>query len=380
MSFQPQPNRPFTLLIKPTSADCNLACDYCFYLEKSALYPTLRAHRMSQEVLERLVSSYMATLQPQYSFCWQGGEPTLMGLDFYKEAVRLQQAHGRPGSIVANAFQTNGVLIDAEWARFFEKYHFLLGLSLDGPAELHDHYRRHLSGAPSHDEVLRGLAHLKRAGAEFNILVLVTPVNAGKARQVYEYLRELDVDFMQFIPCVEYDKTGEPLPFTVSAEEWGQFLCEVFDVWREAGDERRVSVRLFDSLLTVMVHNQYNVCHLGRNCCQYLVVEHNGDIYPCDFFVEADLKLGNLMEGEWADFLSSPLYSAFGAQKARWNEACKQCQWLKYCSGDCLKHRFYKDRDSRSLSFLCAGWQRFFAHAIPYLEELAEQLRDEQRL
>jgi len=372
LSLQP---RPFTLLIKPTSADCNLRCDYCFYLPRQALYPAAKVHRMSLETLELLVASYMATNQPQYAFSWQGGEPTLMGLDFYRKAFELQARLGRPGSVVGNALQTNGVLLDSKWARFLAEHEFLVGLSLDGPAELHDVYRRHASGKGSHAEVLRALKHLQQAHVAFNVLVLVSSANVRHARQVYNYLKELSVFHHQYIPCVEFDEAGRPLPYTITGPQWGDFLCEIFDEWRAAGDTSKVSVRLFDSILTVLVEGRYNVCQMARNCCQYFVVEYNGDVYPCDFFVYPHLKLGNLRENSWLELQQSPVYVNFGRQKTQWNEECKHCPYVKFCSGDCLKHRFYGKDDPRQLSWLCAGWKQFYGHALPYLEVLAEELR-----
>jgi len=239
---------PFSLLIKPASADCNLRCEYCFYLDRSELYPETKKHRMSQEVLERMISSYMALPQQQYTFGWQGGEPTLMGVEFFREAVRLQKKHGRMGAIVANGLQTNATLIDDEFAAHLAKYNFLVGVSIDGPEELHNTYRKNAGGGGSHADVMRGVESLKRNNAEFNVLVLVNKANVRQARRVYRYLCENGIFHHQYIPCVEFDENGELLPFAINGGEWGDFLCELYDLWLP-DDTRRVSIRYFDALL-----------------------------------------------------------------------------------------------------------------------------------
>ena len=347
--------QPFSLLVKPSSADCNLCCEYCFYLERSTLYPESKRHRMPDKVLVQMISSYMKTEQKQYAFGWQGGEPTLMGVDFFRRVTELQQKYGRSGALVANGLQTNATLIDKEFAKHLAKYKFLVGVSLDGSENIHNRYRITADGHESYTDVLRGIEHLKQNNVEFNILTLVTSANVKKAKEVYSFLCDMGFFYHQYIPCVEFDDKGHPMPFSINGEEWGDFLCEIFDEWiRE--DTRKVSVRLFDSILTLIVDGVYNVCHMGDNCCQYFVVEHNGDIYPCDFFVESNKKLGNIMNDSWEELQNSPKYIEFGRKKALWNEGCNHCEYLKYCSGDCLKHRLYKRDNSKDLSLLCKGW------------------------
>ena len=370
--------QPFSLLVKPASADCNLRCAYCFYLDRCRLYPDSKTHRMSEAVLERMVASYMATEQPTYAFGWQGGEPTLMGLPFFERVTDLQKRHGRRGAVVANGLQTNTTRIDDDFAKHLAKYHFLVGCSLDGPPELHDHYRRYGGGRGSHADVMRGIGCLRRQGAEFNILTLVNDVNGARPGEIYRYLRDQGFLFHQYIPCVEFNPKGEPMPFTLSGEAWGDFMCAIYDEWI-GGDTRRVSVRLFDSILTRLVEGTYNVCHMGCNCRQYFVVEHNGDIYPCDFFVFDDLKLGNVMQDDWGELQRSETYVEFGKQKALWNPACDECECLMFCSGDCLKHRYRLERDPRALSRLCKGWKQFYAHALPGLRRLAGEVRAERQ-
>ena len=365
--------RPFSLLIKPASADCNLQCEYCFYLEKCHLYPEVKRHRMPDDILEQLIKSYMTTPQPTYAFAWQGGEPTLMGLKFFRKVTALQEKYGRSGAVVANGLQTNATLIDDELAQHLARYRFLLGCSLDGPAEIHDRYRLTAGGKPSHAKVMKGIDTLKRHGAEFNILVLVSQANVRQAAEVYHYLTGQGFFYHQYIPCVEFDAEGNLLPFAVDGDEWGEFLCNIFNEWYPR-DIHRVSIRHFDSMLQKIVGGPANVCTIGRNCCQYFVVEYNGDIYPCDFFVEKSLEIGNVRNTTWDKALSSELYRSFGAQKSQWNQKCRSCDCLNYCSGDCLKHRFYAGNRPGNLSVLCRGWQTFIRHTRGIFNEIAENL------
>ncbi len=363
----------FSLLIKPASADCNLACSYCFYLPKAGLYPATLRHRMSKKTLERVISSYLATGQPVYSFAWQGGEPTLMGVEFYRQAVELQSRHGRPGAIVANALQTNATLITEEAARLFSAYRFLVGVSLDGPQELHDRYRRGRKGNGSYRRALRGIELLMKHRVEVNVLVAVHAGNVGRPREVYRFLADRGMSFHQYIPIVEFDERGNPLPFSIRAEQWGAFLEGIYEQWLSDGG--KVSVRLFDAILAHLVGQEPLLCSMGRDCRQYFVVEHNGDLYPCDFFVRPELRLGNILDTDWPILLDSPRYRDFGRQKSLWNERCQACPHLELCQGDCLKHRLYADGDPRRLSWLCAGWKAFYDQSLPGFKRIARRIQ-----
>lgn len=363
--------RPFSLLIKPSSADCNLRCEYCFYLDHASLYPETSIHRMSEDTLEEMIRSYMETNQPMYSFGWQGGEPTLMGVDFFKKVVEYQQKYGN-GRQVSNGLQTNGTLITDEMAELFAKNKFLLGVSLDGPEHIHDHYRVNVGNGGTHAKVMQGIDRLKKHGVEFNILTLVSQSNVGHAKEVYHYLKSNGFYFHQYIPCVEFDAQGNHVPYSITGKQWGQFLIELFNEWKKE-DTYRISIRGFDAILSFMVLGQMNVCTMGGNCCQYFVVEYNGDIYPCDFFVEEKLKLGNLNHDTWQDMQDSDLYKEFGHQKNQWNEACKNCKYLYYCSGDCLKHRIYHQNKPQNISWLCEGWKMFFDATLDDFRKIAKE-------
>ena len=370
--------RPFSLLVKPASADCNLHCTYCFYLETCDLYPEPERHRMSDDVLDRVIRTYMATGQSVYSFVWQGGEPLLMGLDFFRKVTDFQKKYGGPGVAVSNGVQTNATLIDDALAEHFARYRFLVGCSLDGPRDIHDTYRRSRSGRPSHARVLKGLDTLRRHHVDVNVLVLVSQANVTRGRDVYRYLKDQGLTYHQYVPCVEFDRVGRPQPFAVDGREWGDFLCEIFDLWYPR-DIHTVSVRHFDSILQKMLDGSANVCTLGDNCCQYFVVEYNGDVYPCDFFVREDLRIGNIMNGSWEDMLDSPKYLGFGSSKASWHSECDRCDCLDFCMGDCLKHRMYGDHTPENLSWLCVGWQQFARHTREKFRALANQMCLEQQ-
>ncbi len=373
-------NKPFSLLIKPTSADCNLNCDYCFYLKKSSLYPERKNHRMSIETLEQLISSFMKTTQQQqYSFGWQGGEPTMMGIDFFKKAIYFQQKYGRSGLEVGNGLQTNALLINDEFAAFFAKYNFLLGVSLDGPERIHDKYRLFNNGTGSQKKVLNSINILNKHKVEFNILAMANSETVKNTKDIYNYFKENNFNFLQYIPCVEFDSNNQLLPFAITGEEWGEFLCDLFDEWYK-DDTRKVSIRLFDSILVKLVDGIANICHFGKDCRQYFVVEHNGDIYPCDFFVNKEVQLGNIKNDTWNDLLTSDTYKEFGTQKCQWSAKCAQCRHRDICAGDCLKHRIYgTNTDPRNLSHLCKGWEMFFDHTRNRFTTLANQIIEDRK-
>ena len=275
--------KPFSLLIKPTSADCNLKCAYCFYIEKSSLYPDTAVHRMGDETLKALVRGYLRTPQPQYAFAWQGGEPTLMGVDFFRRVTDLQAKLARPGSSIANHLQTNAMLVDDELAVHLARYRFLVGVSLDGPARLHDRYRTFAGGNGTHAQVMKGIETLRCHRVETNVLPLVSMGNADQGREVFNYLTDQGFRYHQYIPCVDFDPKGRRMPYALTPQAWGEFLCTIFDQWIAWGPEL-VSVRYLEALLFKLITGSYNLCHMDRSCNQYFLVKHNGDVYKvCGF-------------------------------------------------------------------------------------------------
>lgn len=370
--------RPFTLLIKPTGPDCNLDCDYCFYLKKAKLYPDSKRHIMSDEILHLLIKSYFETEQPVYTIGWQGGEPSMLGIEFFEKVISYEKQYARSGYTIGNGLQTNCTLLTDEFANFLFHNKFLVGASLDGPAYLHNTYRLKKDRSKSHSRVLEGIKHLQRHQVQFNILVLVNKANVIHAKEVYRYMLRKGFKFLQFIPCVEFDEDGNPQPFTINAKEWGNFLCDIFDLWYN-DDMYTISIREFDDILNVIVDNRVTACTKGKDCCQYLLVEHNGDVYPCDFFVEKGLKIGNIMENSWKQMQESETYREFGKNKLNLNKQCVACDYVYICNGDCLKHRMYAGNPPDNLSWLCngsdEGLKKFYAHTLERFENLSGIIR-----
>jgi uncharacterized protein len=364
------PVRPFQLLIKPASADCNARCTYCFYLRVGDEMYTARRNRMPDEVLERLVESFMKLRLPISVFSWQGGEPTLMGLSFFERVVELQKKHGKGGQIVGNALQTNGLVLNAKWARFLAQYRFLVGLSLDGPRDVHERYR-----PKTFHKVMRAARLLRKHYVPHSVLCCISAANADRGAEVYRWFIEHGFYALQFVPVVETDPaTGRLADFAITGEQYGRFLCDVFDEWIERG-WGKVSVRLFDAMLSRAIGAPIHFCPLGERCDSYLVVEHNGDVYPCDFFVRPDMKLGNIMEQELPTFFDVIEAKQFSAAKANYDDECASCDYLDMCYGGCQKDRLDVRRSS-----LCAGYKMFFEHTTDKFAELAKQFRVQQPL
>jgi len=364
-----------SLLIKPSGPDCNLDCTYCFYLDRAELFPETKTHRMSIETLEELIKQTMQQGSHQISIGWQGGEPTLMGLPFFQKAVEFQKKYGA-GKAVGNGFQTNGLLIDKEWAAFFNEYNFLIGLSLDGPEHIHDKYRIAKGGQGSWKQVDASARMLLEAGVATNALVVVNDYSVNFPEEIYAYHKALGLNYMQFIPCVETDSKNamQAASFSVTAEKYGEFLNKVFDLWHAdiADGVASTSVRYFDSVFHKYVGLEAPDCTLMKSCGAYLVVEHTGDVYACDFFVENNWKLGNIKTHHLDKMLNSSRQQEFGDMKALLPEECKTCEWLQKCQGGCTKDRIRDPHDNGSNHF-CQSYKMFFAHADKKLSVLADQ-------
>lgn len=361
-----------SVLVKPAGPDCNLRCNYCFYRQKAGMFAESgKVHRMSDRVLETLVRDAMAI--GVNTFSWQGGEPTLMGLDFFRKVVSLEIRYGLPGSTVANALQTNGTLLDADWARFLAEYSFLIGLSVDGPAQLHDHYRKDAKNKGTHSRVMRGARTLQDHGVEFNILALINNVNVKEPDAVYDYLAEHGSSYMQFVPCVEPGGKGTPAPFSITPEDYGEFLVRVFDRWVE--DFPNISIRDFDDLLLRELGRQPGTCTVSDHCADYVVIEHNGDVFACDFFVTARWRLGNILDAPLSEIVASDTLAKFGAGKRELGGVCTACPYVGKCYGGCQKHRVVLGGERTEPSYFCGAYKRLFAHAQPMLPELAERIR-----
>jgi uncharacterized protein len=367
---------PSTLLVKPAGPDCNLACGYCFYLRKSSLFPGTAAHRMSDAVLEETIRQGMEHGGDTVHFAWQGGEPALMGLDFFRRAVALQMRYGRPGQIVGNGLQTNGVLIDGAWPEFLRDSRFLVGLSLDGPERVHDMHRSAASGRGSWKETVRARELLLEGGVAVNAVSVVTAEFSRIGGEIYEFHKAGGLVHMQFIPCVEPDpqKPGVLSAESVAAGAYGRFLCDIFDLW--SGDFRNgeptTFVRFFDDLFHSYVGLPPPDCSMQADCGTYLVVEHNGDVFPCDFFVENGLRLGNVSAHRLSDLLNSEAMARFGSVKSALPRECRECPWLAHCHAGCPKDRRALGNPSGP-NPLCGAFRMFFSHADPFFRKLAEE-------
>ncbi len=371
-----------SILVKPAGPDCNMSCDYCFYLEKAELFPTTQVHRMSEDVLETMIKQALEQSGPSISFGWQGGEPTLMGLPFFQKAVDFQKKYGQ-GQIVGNGLQTNGILIDAKWVQFLKTYNFLVGLSLDGPEHVHNKYRFMRGGGGSWNRVVDRAKLMLDAGVAVNALSVVNDYSVQFPREIYEFHKELGLSFQQYIPCVETDRQDPKMaaPFSVSPEKYGPFLCTLFDLWMAdfKNDKPTTSIRFFDSVFYRYVDAPPPECTLLPICGVYVVVEHDGGIYSCDFFVEPKWKLGNIMDDRLIDTLNSERQESFGKMKAALPDACIECRWIKHCQGGCPKDRMRDPRDER-LSHFCASYKMFFEHSDSQMQKLAEAWKQEQMM
>lgn len=380
-----QPGMPpaFHVMVKPTGSACNLRCDYCFFLKKARLYPG-SSMRMSDEVHDAYVRQLLQSHNvPQVTVAWQGGEPALMGLDFFRRSVELQNKCRKPGTRIENTFQTNGVLLDDAWCRFFHDNRFLVGLSLDGPRDLHDFYRKDMAGRGTFDRVLASARLLQAHKVEFNVLCTVNSKNSRHPLDVYRFFRDdLGARYIQFIPIVErdndtgYQEGNKVTDRSVEPGQFGRFLIETFDEWvkRDVGS---TFVLNFDGALAGWLGKAGTVCIFGPTCGLGLALEHNGDLYSCDHFVEPNHYLGNIMKTPLIDLVASKKQRQFGQDKKdTLPRYCRQCEFLHICNGECPKNRFLETPDGEpGLNCLCAGYKAFFEHADRAMSMMADLIR-----
>ncbi len=382
----------FHIMTKPIGPLCNLDCKYCFYLEKETLYPQTFDWRMPDDVLESYIRKYIEAQNVEViSFAWQGGEPTLLGVDYFRKIVELEKKYAN-GKRIENAFQTNGILLDDRWGEFLAENKFLVGLSIDGPEELHDCYRVDKGGQPTFARVMRGLGYLKKHGVEFNTLTVVQRENSKHPLEVYRFLKEIGSGFLQFIPIVERVATkpgadglvligpastqsAKVSAWSVEPRQYGRFLCAIFDEWvrRDVG---RVYVQLFDVALETWLGLKASLCVFRETCGNAMAMEHNGDLYSCDHFVYPENKLGNIMEKPLASLVRCAQQVKFGLDKRDMlPRYCRECDVRFACNGECPKHRFIKTPDGEEgLNYLCAGYKLFFHHIDPYMRFMAGEL------
>ncbi len=391
-------HRSFSVMVKTAGPVCNLDCDYCYYLEKDALYPgkkfNLSSFRMNEEVLEKLIRDFI-TSQPQQTieFVWHGGEPTLLGIEYFRKALTLQKKYAGEKEIL-NSFQTNGTLITDEWAEFLAENHFLCGLSIDGPKKFHDNHRRFPNGQGSWEKVVECARLFRKHGVEFNTMSVVNASNSKEPATVYEFLKSIGSRFMQFTPIAErialdpanplsivdnrYNKATTVMEENVSATDWGNFLCRIFDIWVK-NDVGTYFVNYFDNTLAAYAGQYPSLCSMAPYCGCSLAVEHNGDVYTCDHFVFEDYKLGNIFEKNIAEMAKSDQQLFFEQRKQdTLSRQCRNCPFIKACGGDCPKNRFVKNEDGESVSCLCEGFRMFFNHTRKHIEFMANELRHQR--
>ena len=386
----------FHVMLKPAGPSCNLNCTYCYYLEKKKLYPEKREMKMSDDLLENFTRQFIEAHQvPTVTFTWQGGEPTLMGLDFLRKAIELQKKY-RGDKKIENAFQTNGTTLNSDWCKFFTDNNILVGISIDGAEHNHDHYRRTLSGRTTFRKVMKGIELLHKHNVEFNTLSTVNSYNAQFATETYRFLKKIGSGFIQFLPVVEHvdDKRPEqelqliaPMhsqnvkvtPWSVGASDYGRFLIVIFDEWVR-NDVAKHYVQIFDATLANYVGENPGLCVFNDTCGDALVMEHNGDLFSCDHFVYPEYYLGNITETPLIDLVKSQKQFDFGVDKRnKLPRFCIQCDVRYACHGECPKHRFLLTPDGRpGLNYLCEGYKMFFSHVEPYIKFMAEELRNKR--
>lgn len=382
--------KPLYVMLKPAGAHCNLACKYCYYLEKNNLYQNSHRHLMSDEILEQFTREYIeAQTMPQVLFTWHGGEPLMRSIDFYKKALELQKkyAHGKQ---IDNVIQTNGTLLTDEWCEFFAQNHWLVGISIDGPQEYHDHYRVTPAGKPSWEKVMQGISLLKKHRVEWNAMAVVNAYNAEHPLEFYHFFRDNGCQYLQFTPIVERltehedgrtlaslaDDREIPLAdASVTPQQWGNFLCTIFDDWVRH-DVGKTFVEIFDCTLANWMGVLPGICAYSKECGHAGVMEHNGDVYSCDHFVFPEYKLGNIREQSLIDMLYGEKQQAFSRLKhTSLPRQCKECDMEFACHGECPKNRFEKDKYGEpGLNYLCQGYYQYYSHVAPYMDFMKREL------
>lgn len=382
--------KPLYVMLKPAGAHCNLACKYCYYLEKNKLYPTAQRHLMSNEMLEQFTREYIeAQTMNQVLFTWHGGEPLLRSIDFYRKALSLQQKYAG-GRRIDNVIQTNGTLLTDEWCEFFAQNHWLVGISINGPQPDHDHYRLTAAGKPSWKKVMQGIKLLKKHGVEWNAMAVVNAYNVNHPLEFYRFFKENGCQFLQFTPIVERltrhedgrtlaslaDKNEIPLSeASVTPEQWGYFLSAIFDEWVRK-DVGKIFVEIFDCTLANWMGISPGICAYSKECGHAGVMEHNGDVYSCDHFVFPEYKLGNIRDHSLIDMLYGEQQQEFSRLKhSSLPRQCKECDMEFACHGECPKNRFMKDKYGDSgLNYLCPGYYHYYQHVAPYMDYMKQEL------
>lgn len=375
-------SREFQVMVKPIAAVCNLDCTYCYYLEKKDLYPKAKLFRMPDDLLESYIAQHIAASPGNMiSFSWHGGEATLLGLDYFRRIVELQRKYLPAGRTIRNGMQTNGTMLDDEWCRFLAQERFAIGLSLDGPRELHDCYRYAKNGKATHRQVLQAYRMLRQHGVQTDVLCVVHNLNVRQPGIVYRFFKDLGVEYLQFLPLIVRDGKGGVTPESVPGDAYGEFLSTIFREWIR-NDIGRIVVQNFDEAARPFFGQDHTLCIWRETCGDVVVVEHNGDFYSCDHFVNKAHHLGNVRDTPLVDLLEKPALREFGANKKnKLPKYCRECEVLSLCNGGCPKDRFIKTPDGEEgLNYLCAGLKRYFSYTAPYLKRMGDMWRAKSSL
>jgi uncharacterized protein len=372
-------SRGFQVFAKPIGSMCNLGCQYCYYLQAEHLYPKGESFRMSDDILEQYIVQHIEACPDEViRFSWHGGEPLMLGLDYFHKILALQRKHQPSNQKIANGIQTNGTLLDESWCCFFGEEGFAVGLSLDGPREMHDRYRITKDGRPTHELTMRGYKLLRKHGVYTDILCVVNADNVQHPTEVYRFFKQIEAPYISFLPMVEPqpDAKGGVSPLTVPPEAWGDFLCTIFDEW-VSEDIGRIKVQIFEEATRTAFGQEHSLCIFRPVCGDIPVVEHNGDFFSCDHFVNPEHRLGNIHRTPLVELLESPAQRAFGQAKLETlPNCCRACDVLAMCNGECPKNRFCRTPDGQAgLNYLCVGYKRFFTHCTPFVSEVAAQWR-----
>ncbi len=381
---------PFYIFAKPVGASCNMTCDYCYYLEKDALYQHTPKHLMSDALLEKFIKEYIRSqTTSEVLFTWHGGEPLLRPVSFYEKVITLQQRYAK-GRVIDNVIQTNGTLLNDQFCEFFARNGWLVGVSIDGPQPFHDEYRRMHNQEPTFTKVMKGIELLNKHGVQWNAMAVVNDYNGAHPLEFYHFFKSIHCQYIQFTPIVERlavhadgrtlaavdegDETSEMTPYSISPQKWGNFLCTIFDEWVRH-DVGTYFIQLFDATLANWCGVAPGICSLAKTCGHAAVMEYNGDVYSCDHFVFPQYRIGNLWEQGFPEMMYGERQRQFGLSKfTSLPRQCKRCQWLFTCHGECPKNRFCKTADGeRGLNYLCEGYCQFFSHAAPYMDFMRDE-------
>jgi uncharacterized protein len=364
--------KPFNIMVFPNGPRCNMDCKYCYYKSKTALYDSKSEIKLSHELLETFIKDYMS-IHPGINipFIWQGGEPTLRGLKFFKDAVSLQKKYLPKGKRFFNSFQTNGIKLNENWIQFFKKENFLVGLSLDGPENIHKHYRTDKNGNTNYKKIIKNLNLLQKYNVDTNILCVVNNSNIKKPIEIYDFFKNLKVDYIQFIPLVELNKSG----YSINPNEYAKYLIKIFDKWIK-DDYGEIHIQIFEEILNVWFNGNTNICYLSEECGNSMVLEHNGNLYSCDHYVKEKNKLGNIKKTSLQTLVSSPKQEEFGKRKSKnLSEKCHKCKYYFICHGGCLKNR---QPNNGNINYLCKGYEKIFKHTEPYMKKIVYEIQNKK--